>query len=165
MIAVAPRLETKRLILRDIQESDAQLIVKWRSNPDVYKYFCSPHPITIEEHNKWYSNRYIYDVKRFDFMALLKETLTPIGVFGIKMIETKNQSAEISYILSPQMQGNGYASEAVERLNRYIKEYWNCKISVAEIHKDNINSIRFAKNLGYKYVSDNKQFIIFEKAL
>ena len=39
-------ISTERLLLRGIDESDTAEIVKWRSNPEAYKYFKDPHEIT-----------------------------------------------------------------------------------------------------------------------
>ena len=161
----APQLKTRRLVLNEIQETDAELIVKWRSNPKVYKYFFSPHSVTIEEHLEWYRQSYMFDSNRFDFMASLKENNVPIGVFGIRKIEADVHSAEVSYIVDPQMQGKGYATEAIIVLHNYIKEMWHCKTAVAGIHKNNLRSIKFAENLGYKCIEKEGCFLRFEKEI
>lgn len=165
MMVLAPQLETKRLLLNDIQESDTELIVKWRSDPNIYKYFCSPHPLVLEEHLSWYRESYIFNSNRFDFMASLKDNGTSIGVFGIKRIKEDINSAEVSYIVAPEMQGQGYALEAITRLHKYIKEEWHCTETVAVIHKDNLKSIKFAENLGYRCVEKKGTFLCLKREI
>lgn len=161
----ASNLITDRLILRDIVIQDTELIVKWRSNPDIYKYFLNPYPLSKEEHLKWYYNNYISNSNRFDFIAIRKDTKKAIGVFGIKRSDYRSRQAEVSYILSPEEQGKGYASEAILKLLNYIKIEWKCEKATAVIHKHNQISIQFAEKLGYRCVDHKGIFGIYEREL
>ena len=115
------RMQTERLILRGINESDAIEIVEWRSAPDVFKYFKSPHKITIQEHFYWYNTIYLSDDKRFDWMCIEKNTGKKIGVFGLMFDE---HCAEINYLLAPDAQHKGYALEAIDCLLNFVKASW-----------------------------------------
>lgn len=117
----APQLITKRLILNDIEERDASLIVKWRSNPDVYKYFLFPHPLKFEEHINWYHKKYLLDENCFNWMAAIRDSGECIGVFGIRRQKDKLTLAEVSYILAPEYQKRGYAREALEKIMEFAK--------------------------------------------
>lgn len=75
-------LESERLILRGITEDDAPEIVEWRSDPEAYKFFRSPHRITMDEHLAWFRNRYLSNDDRFDWMCFEKSSGSKIGVFG-----------------------------------------------------------------------------------
>ena len=75
-------LESERLILRGITEDDAPEIVEWRSDPEAYKFFRSPHRITMNEHLSWYRNNYLSNENRFDWMCFEKSSGRKIGVFG-----------------------------------------------------------------------------------
>lgn len=156
-IIVAPVLNTDRLKLTDITENDAPVIVQWRSDPNVYQYFVNPHKITLEEHLNWFHNNYTYDANRYDWIAYSNNE--PIGVFGIKRDSFDSDSAEISYILSPEHYGKGYAREAVERIIYYCKNDWNCSVIIADIHKDNFMSIKFIEHLCFVKSSINGKFI------
>ena len=148
-----PRLETERLFLDDITEEDTDLIVKWRSDPLVYRFFADPHRLTAEEHLNWYQNSYIFNTDRFDYMARVRDTGKEAVIFGIKRID--DISAEVSYILAPEEQGKGYASEAVARLLSFISVEWHCRRALAEIHKDNLRSLMFAEKSGFAITSAN----------
>lgn len=159
-MVIAPELRSERLRLRDITETDTCLIVQWRSNPDVYKYFIAPHRLTEEEHLHWFKSRYIEDRNRFDWIALDDENQA-VGIFGVKRENDLAEEAEVSYILDPNYYGRGYAAEAVKRLIVFCKTEWCCKTVIAEIHKDNEKSIRFAKKLGFVEYSRNGSFIFY----
>lgn len=159
----APRLYTERLTLTDICEDYAPFIVKCRSDPKVYPFFVFPHKITLEEHLKWFHNTYVYDENRYDWIALYKNE--PIGIFGVKRADSCSYLAEISYILVPDQHGKGFAKEAVIRLLEFSKNIWNCNIIVAEIHKNNIPSIKFIERLGFDKQSENRNFIRYIKRI
>ena len=156
MAVNVPILKTKRLILRNISEKDTENIVLWRSDPEVYKFFVSPHIITKEEHLNWYKNKYLTDENRYDWMALDVNGQS-IGVFGIRR-DTDSDIAEISYILAPDKRGMGYAKEAVQELIVFLKNIWKCKYATANIHENNKDSIRFAVSLGMKLYKNNGMF-------
>ncbi len=163
MKRVIPQLSTERLLLKEITEKDTSLIVKWRSNPDVYKYFLSPYSLGAEEHLRWYYDKYKLDENCFNWMAIIKKTESRIGVFGIRKNECNMQSAEISYILAPEYQRKGYAQEAVVQLMKFARYDWRCVEIVAEIHVDNQDSLRFARNLGFNYVGRKGEFALYKK--
>ena len=151
-------IETERLILRGIDETDTDSIVQWRSDPEVYKYFKNAHKITETEHNYWYQNIYKSNDKRFDWMCIEKKSEEKVGVFGLFL---DGCIAEINYILSPKSQHKGYAAESVQALINYASKKWNVKKIVAEIHKDNFPSITFIKRLGFKLESKDSVFQIY----
>ncbi len=152
-------LETKRLLLRGINESDAAVIVQWRSVPEVYQFFKSPHQITLEEHLSWYQTRYLSNEDRCDWIGIEKAHRQPIGVFGLSR---EKETAEVNYLLSPAAQHKGYASEAIRALIRYAAKNWKSRRVVAEIHKDNLPSVLFAKRLGFTPVSKTDPFWLYE---
>jgi len=152
----APDLFTERLELHDITENDTDIIVGWRGDPNVYRYFISPHKITSDEHRAWFNSRYVYDNNRFDWIAFCDKI--PIGIFGVKRESESSGTAEISYILAPDHYGKGYAGEAVKRLMTFCADEWKCRRVIAEIHKDNLSSIRFIERLSFVYESTNGNF-------
>ena len=139
-------LETPRLILKGISKRDAPDIVKWRSNPVVYKYFKHPHKLSLSEHLNWYYNFYKKDLNRLDWIARDKKTNTKCGVFGIIL---RNDIVEVNYLLAPEAQHNGLASEALKVLIPYIGSLYKRTKIIAEIHKDNLASVNLIKKLGF----------------
>lgn len=153
-----------RLTLREIKASDASKIVEWRSEPEVYQFFKYPHAITKEEHLKWYYNSYLRDDKRIDFMAIVNDTNEPIGVFGIKHIADAG-SVEVSYLLKRDAKGKGYAQEAVTMLISIAQEKWNCSKVIAEIHKNNLESINFIRKQDFVLEGQKQDFVLFGRKL
>lgn len=154
---------SERLILRGIEEADTDKIVKWRSLPSVYKYFKSPHVITEKEHLKWFRTNYQFDHNRFDWMCIEKTTNCEIGVFGIKKSLNLDSQiiVEVSYLLDAQAQHKGYAQEAIEVLAKYALEELGAQRMVAEIHRDNLSSLRLVKKMGFSLESETDNFLLF----
>lgn len=159
-------IKTDRLLLREINETDAEDIVKWRSDTDVIKYLKSPHKLTISEHIDWYHNKYMCDYNRFDWIAM--EGKKKIGVFGLVLkrnldyeIEGKSY-AEVNYLLVPEARHKGYAREAVKALIQYAGETWNINQVIVEIHKDNKSSINLADKIGFEYLTENGEFVMYK---
>ena len=157
-------MHSDRLSYREINAEDAAQIVKWRSDPEVYKYFTRPCKITVEEHINWFLNSYSSDPNRLDFMAL-DSGLSKVGVFGIRRESESSDEAEVSYILAPEFCGRGFATEGVEWIMGYCKEHWGISNVIAEIHKENIRSINLAESVGFKESENRGLFIRFSKCL
>lgn len=157
------RLATERLFLREITEKDTTLIVKWRSDPEVYRYFLSPHPLTEKEHLDWYENQYLRRANRVEWIAAEKVNGKPVGVFGVKREKVSDTEVEVSYLLAPEFRGKGYASEAVNCILKFALEEWNCCQAAAKIHIDNRESIQFAKGLGFKLAEVTGKFVTYKK--
>ncbi len=155
-------VKTQRLYLRGIDESDTEVIVKWRSAPEVYRYFKSPHKITREEHLSWLRTSYVNNTDRFDWMCIEKDTGDRIGVFGLAR---GDGSAEVNYILAPEAQHKGYATEAIKGLIDYAQTKWSVGKVIAEVHRDNTASIALIKRLGFSLSSINEEFVVFSLEL
>lgn len=152
-------IQTKRLLLREIREQDAKLIVKWRSDPDIYRYFKNPHTLTLEEHLYWYQNQYRNNTDIVSWIANYMDQA--YGLFSVK--KENHLTVEISYLLDPKGQGQGFASEALQAVEEWAEKQWEIKCVVAQIHKANEKSIRFIKRNGYHLFNCNGSFCLFNK--
>ena len=151
-------LESERLILRGITEDDAPEIVEWRSDPEAYKFFRSPHRITMDEHLSWYRNNYLSNNNRFDWICVDKSSGRKIGVFGAVR---DGKTAEVNYLLAPYAQHKGYALEAVKMVIEYVRSELHIKRVAAEIHRDNAPSIALAERTGFTLESESGDFLLY----
>lgn len=155
-------LETERLVLREIKETDASLIVRLRSEPTVYQYFLSPKPITRESHLKWYYNNYKEDKNRIDFIVIEKGSRDEKGVFNIKRDSNDMCCSEIGYLLDKSARGKGYAQEGIKRLMIFAEKEWKCNKIVFHIHKKNKTSRVLAERLGYTEIKREGDFVVYQ---
>lgn len=106
--------ESPRLLLRPLRLSDAEDMFSYTRDPETCRFL------------KWGPHREINEAKAFIEKTLEKYKAPKDVVWGIVLKETgglagvlrlfdfQNDSAEISYILSRQMTGKGYMTEAVK---------------------------------------------------
>ena len=156
-------IKSDRLWLRQIDETDAEAIVSLRSEEDVYKYFLNPVRLTLDDHKKWYKNRYCRDKDRIDWIAVNNENGAFVGVYGAK--RELDNAVEVSYITNPLYRSEGYASEAVNSIIQWCMEHWGIGEAVAVIHRENKASICFAENNGFHEKARHDDFITMSKAL
>lgn len=126
-----PLLETKRLILRPLKRSDAKdllEILKPSAVHSMLSVFTSP--ITIQQVKNWCSLAELALNTGSGYMtgifnkAAANEQL--IGYVGMGISDDKEANTdiwEIGYWLDKDMQGHGYATEAVHELVRFAKAF------------------------------------------
>ena len=156
-------IQTKRLWLREIDESDTETIVSLRSDPKIYRFFTKPHEITREEHLNWYRTRYCRDENRIEWLAIDDDTGQVIGIYGAKSAE--GDTVEVSYLTVESVRGAGYAMEAVEAILQWAKMRWSSKRAVAVVHRENQPSSGFIQKLGFCANQEKNGFIVFSKEL
>lgn len=138
---------SERLRYRGIQERDANRIVGWRSNPDNYRFFADPHPITYDEHMEWYA-RYVNDKTRYDFI-IEESDGSPIGIVGLSNIDA--DSCEVNYIIGcTEVRGRGYAKEAVNRMCQIAFDVLDVGHIEAFVLPGNVASVKVVEANGFK---------------
>ena len=149
-------LETKRLILREMQPSDAEALFEMDSNPNVHQYLWNKPLTSIDEVNQYIEkvrNQYLENnIGRF--VVVLKESKELIGWAGLKynteMVNNKIHFYDIGYRLNENFWGKGYASEASFAWLDYGFNVMNIKIMEAAAHTENIASNRILQKIGLK---------------
>lgn len=154
-------IRTERLYLREIREDDAEIIVSWRSDPQVYQYFKNPHRITIEEHLNWYREAYRGQSNMIYWICYFGSD--PVGVFGIKKLF--ENSAEVSYLIDPKYQHRGYAREVLDVILRQAEKKWNITSVTADVHVNNMASVKFIKAMGFMEDKTDGFFITYCKKI
>lgn len=153
-------ITTKRLWLREIDESDTATIVRLRSDAEVYRFFKNPHGLTEKEHIEWYRNQYIPDINRMDWIAIDDNNGSIIGLFNI----VKNSNAvEVSYLLDKEKQGNGYAEEAMLAIMDVAVSEWKSQKFIAIIHVCNLKSRKFIERLGFRQDGIEGEFVFYSR--
>ena len=155
------RIETERLTMREIREKDADCLVRWRSDPDAYRFFLLAHPITKEEHLRWFHEIYENDAGRIDWLCCEKDREKPVGVFGIRRDRLEPYTVEVSYLLDRSARHKGYAQEALRALLRWCRQHWRTERAVAKIHRENEASLHMIRKLGFMQKEEKDGFVLY----
>lgn len=160
-------IETKRLILREVEHGDAKAFFELFNEPEVMKYFSNT-PRSIEEaHERIQREINHYTEHGFGLWAtILKDTEKVIGQCGLlaQIVDEVNET-EIGYTLARKYRGQGLATEAAKAIKNYglNKLKFNRLISI--IDPKNIASIKVALRTGLAFEKTttwmNKQVKIY----
>ena len=98
-----------------------------------------------------------------DYLIIIKDIKTVIGTIYFKSLPVDGVS-EIGYGMSPQYEGNGYMSEALETMLKYGKEN-NIKTVIADTMIDNVKSQKVLIRNGFINIETKDNKLLFQKSL
>lgn len=145
------RIETERLLLREMNEGDYLDLCKILQDKDVM--YAYDGPFSDEEVQQWLDNqKERYRRNEFGLLALvLKDTNEMIGQCGLTLQEYKNEQVlEIGYLLKKEFWGNGYATEAAKACKEYAFQTLKVNEVFSIIRDTNIASQQVAIRNGMK---------------
>jgi [ribosomal protein S5]-alanine N-acetyltransferase len=151
-------LETERLILRELQLSDADAFFAMDSNPNVHRFLWQKPVEKIEEtmHTIEFVHKQYQDNGIGRFAIVLKDTNEFLGWAGLKYnTETVNNKInfyDIGYRLDEKYWGKGYASEASFKWLYYAFETLKIESIFAGAHAENIASNKILQKIGMERI-------------
>ena len=145
------KLETQRLILREMTFSDFDALYAVLADSDIMKHY----PYTFDEKRVrgWIEkNIERYSIFGFGLWAVcLKQTGEMIGDCGVTMQNINGIiKPEIGYHLNRNFQHMGYAGEAAKKCRDWVFENTPFNIVYSYMKKENLPSAALAKSNGMK---------------
>ncbi len=146
-------LETTRLRLRHLTDTDLQAFMAYRNDPEVARY-QSWEGISESE-----ASAFIQEQKKvqpsvpgqgFQIAIELKETNALIGDCYFTINELDNRQAEIGFTLSRAYQGHGFATEAVSYFLNYAFLTFDLHRIIAIADCENAASVALLERLGMR---------------
>ena len=146
-----PNLETKRLLLRQLENSDVKEVFALRSNPSTMKFIPRPLVTSDEEALEHIAmiNAKIDNNEGINWAITMKENPKLIGIIGHFKIQPQNYRAEIGYMILPEYHGQGIVAEAIKEVVRYGFEEMNLHSIEAIIDPNNLASERVLQKNGF----------------
>lgn len=146
-------LETKRLILRPWEESDAEECYKYAKDPLVGP-ICGWRPHTSAEESKAIIKNVLSVPETY--AVVWKETNLPVGNIALKMgtqtdLTEKEDECELGYWLGVPYWGKGIMPEAAEELLRHAFEDMEMKKVWCAYYDGNEKSKRVQEKCGFQY--------------
>ncbi len=154
-------IDTKRLIIRELEEKDAMSLSKYRSKEEVYRYqswnayslekacerirYCQAHPFCA-------------DIGNYQLAVVLKDTNQVIGDYFLEVIS--DHILMLGYTFDSLFWGQGYASESLQALLQFLKDIYHFKVIICYVYQDNVRSIKLLLKQGFtifersKYIGD-----------
>lgn len=106
-----PVINGEKLSLRPITDADTDDIVRWRNDPEVWKYFLFREPFTPEMHRNWLKTR-VETGKVIQYIIVERETGKSVGSVYYRDIDEKNEAAEYGIFIGEAFaRGRGLGTE------------------------------------------------------
>ena len=145
------RLETRRLILRQMKVSDAEgMFNNWASDPEVTKFLTWPPHASLEVTKKTvesWVNRYS-DPAFYNWAIELKDEGVVVGNISTVRMNESVESADIGYCMGKAWWGQGIMAEALKAVIDYLFAEVGLNRVAACHDKNNPNSGRVMDKAG-----------------
>lgn len=154
------QLETKRLILRPMLETDFDALYLIFTDPKVMAAFDHP-PFTPEQMQRWlrrnldHQSEFGYGL----FSIILKETGELIGDCGLEQMDDMN-AAELGYDLRSDFWDQGYATEAAVAVRDYAFNVLGLPHLISLIRAGNLASKQVAEKVGMTLAEEFRRYDI-----
>lgn len=158
-----PYLETDRLIMRAFCHNDMKAYLKIIHDPKVQQFLGGGVNLFSEEPHisNWLTNingRLLKSKTVFTWCIELKGDNKVIGRIDLGGF-VKKSMAELSYYLSPDCWGKGYATEAVKEVTRFGFDDLKLHRIQACVMLENISSLKVLKRVGFSKEGILKKYI------
>lgn len=144
------RLEGQNVYLRYITYDDTDMIVRWRNQENVRKYFLFREDFTTAMHESWLKNRVeTGDVDQF--IVCMKDTDRPVGSTYLRDIDHVNGKAEYGVFLGEEeVRGQGIGKEILNLTVKYAFDELKLHRVYARVIEGNDASKYCFLNCGFK---------------
>ena len=153
------RLNTQRLLLRELSTSDVSDVFEYCKIPNVVNMVGMRLHTSIEVTNKYIT----HELKKNETYAIvLKENRKLIGTVSLRRQENESKLdiRLLSCVINPKFWGNGYAPEAIKALLKQAFEV-ECIHKVLGGHYSfNQQSAALNKKLGFVYEGTLREVIL-----
>jgi ribosomal-protein-alanine N-acetyltransferase len=144
-------IETNRLLLRRVLDTDYEQVISLRGNPKTMQYI--PRPLVKNkndalEHIAMIESK-IVNNEGINWAITIKEKPELIGIIGLFRIHPEHYRAEIGYMLLPEFQNQGIISESINAVLDYGFFKMNLHSIEAIIDPRNISSERVLQKNGF----------------
>ena len=143
-------IETKRLVLRELNVSDSEQFFLLNSNPEVLKYTGDQAFLSISDAESFLKNYTDYQLNGFGRWAVIsKESSEFLGWCGLKLNEEK--MIDLGFRFFQKEWGKGYASESGKASLDVGFKQLQMKEIIGRASIDNKASVRVLEKLGMSF--------------
>jgi RimJ/RimL family protein N-acetyltransferase len=140
----------KDINLVEISPAFFDIIIEWRNDPDIQKYFFTRDAFTYEQQVRWYA-RYVQDETDMTFMIVAKTGIA-LGMVGLYNIDMQGRTAEFGRLLigAKKYRGFRFGKEACSMLLKLAFETLNLKQVYLSVHDWNVKAVGLYDALGFR---------------
>jgi len=158
------RLETKRLILRELTMKDLKDLVRNVNNLHISKYLSLvSYPYSIKD-GKWFINHCNKEAKKkprknYEFVIELKSEKRLVGIISLTDVNRFDERAGFGYWLGERYWRQRIMTEAFERLINFAFNTLKLRRLDVEAYPENKASNDLIKKMGFRYEGRRRKFV------
>lgn len=144
------RLETLRLILRDVEPEDAPFILELYNTPDFLRFIGDRQVSDLGKAKDYIRERLIrsYEVNGYGlYVMTLKTTGQSIGICGL-VKRPEHIDPDIGFSVLPDYYRQGYTLEAASAVLEYARSELKLNKILGLVHPENQASMGLLKKIG-----------------
>jgi RimJ/RimL family protein N-acetyltransferase len=162
-----PALQTNRLLLELISESDGDFIIEL-VNTDGWLKFIGDRNIHSEIDAVAYIKKILDNQNMIYWTVKLKDTKSTIGIITFIKRDYLEQK-DIGFAFLPDFSKKGYAYEATNAVLNFLIQHNSFTDILAVTISENNNSIKLLQKLGFRFETkmeiDNEALIIYSSSV
>ena len=140
--------EVTDLKLRPAGTEDVERLFAWRNHPDVRAVSRSGDPLDFGSHERWYASA-TRDPNILIWIGL-DERGNPVGMVRAQRESEGCASAELSIVVDPARQGQGFGGSLIILAEGEIRRSWpSVRMIEAEVLSHNPGSLRLFERVGF----------------
>ncbi len=143
------RVTGQNIVLRQMERTDTENIVKWRNNGRVRSHFIYRETFTPQGHEKWIESM-VETGKVVQFIICEKESMRPVGSVYFRDIDREKGEAEYGiFIGEDDAAGKGYGTETARLAAGYAFGEMGLDRLVLRVFTDNEAAVRSYERAGF----------------
>lgn len=151
-------IESDRLLVRALTADDLSALYDYHSRASVHRYLFSGVRDELSFRRQvvkegWDSPKFEVDNDVLRLGVVLREGGVLVGDVMLRLLSVQHRCVELGWIIHPDHQGQGYATEASHLLAHYAFETRGMHRVVARIDSRNRASLRVIQRLGMTHES------------
>jgi len=142
-------LQTDRVTLRPLAESDIPFIARLRNDEEVAAYTKSDVPFSIEDARQSWERYAAANARDEQFIFVIEAEGESVGTVGIAP-DRRNDCGGMGYMMIPIARGQGLCTEAVRAVVDWSFRSFHLHRIEAEYMPENLASARVAEKVGMR---------------
>lgn len=147
------------LRLRPAIASDSDMAATLRNDPEAYRFFRQPAPVSDADHREWYI-RHLFDPSTRIWTGVVNST--PVGQVRIAVTAGR---AIVSIGVLPDFRGEGFSSRMLSRLLDALHADFQVRRLVADVHPENPASFAAFAGAGFRETASIDGFRRLERSV
>ena len=154
------KLETKRLVLRKLELSDAKELFEGLRNQEAFCYYANKKKVTLDEQIESFSKMQekYGNLNYYNWAIVQKSDGKIVGAINFKA-DDKNDSVEFSYATDERFTGRGYMTEALECVTDFAFSKLKANRVQGGCSVKNLASKRVMEKCGFEFEGTLKKYL------